>query len=60
MNFRVKGNFKSTPSFEDKIENGEISCPQKTDKPPFNDGQLFQSSREVEDFISTINSFGRI
>lgn len=54
MNFRGKGKFRSTATYADDIGNGEILSPQTTDRPPFNDGQLFLSSEEVEDFIGSI------
>ncbi len=55
LNFRGKGEFRSTPNFADEIENGEILSPQNTDSPPFNDPTVvFQNSEEIEKYIRAI------
>jgi len=55
LNFRGKGEFRSTAKYADEIENGEILSPQNTDRPPFNDPTVvFQSSEEIENFIRAI------
>ena len=56
LNFRGKGKFRTTPSYADEIENGEILSPQNTDRPPFNNPTVaFADSEEIENYISTIN-----
>ena len=55
MNFRGEGKFRSTPGYGDEISNDELLSPQTSDKPPFNEGELFQNSTEVEKFINAIN-----
>lgn len=55
LNFRGKGKFRTTPSYADEIENGEILSPQNTDRPPFNNPTVaFGNSEEIENYISTI------
>ncbi len=51
MNFRGEGKFRTTITYADDIENGEILSPQTTNKPPFNDGETFQSRDELNSFI---------
>ena len=55
LNFRGKGEWRSTITFADEIENGEILSPQTTDRAPFNIGQLFKSEEEVMSYISKID-----
>ena len=55
LNFRGKGEFRSTAKYADEIENGEILSPQNMDRPPFNDPTVvFQSSEEIENYIRAI------
>ena len=55
LNFRGKGKFRSTASYGDEIENGEILSPQNTDRPPFNDpATTFKGSEEIENYIKSI------
>lgn len=54
MNFRGKGEFLSTPTYADKIENGELLSPQTKGEALFNDGELFEDNEEISDFIKTI------
>lgn len=56
LNFRGKGKFRTTPTYGDEVENGEILSPQNTDMPPFNHpATIFRASEEIEEYISTIN-----
>lgn len=56
LNFRGNGNFSSTVSYADEIENGELLSPQNTDLPPFNrPTDVFQNSNEIESYIKGIN-----
>ena len=56
LNFRGKGKFRSTPSFGDEIEKGEMLSPQNTNNPPFNNPTIiFKDSEEIETYIKTIN-----
>lgn len=56
LNFRGKGDFRSTISYADDIENGELLSPQNTDKPPFNNPtQIFENSQQIENYINSIN-----
>ena len=55
LNFRGKGKYRSTPTFGDEIERGEILSPQNTDMPPFNNPTIaFGESEEIENFIKLI------
>jgi len=55
LNFRGKGDFRSTISYADDIENGELLSPQNTDRPPFNNPtEVFQESSEIENYIKSI------
>lgn len=55
MNFRGNGTFRSTVSYADEIENGEILSPQNTDRPPFNNPtDVFESSDQIEKYIKNI------
>lgn len=57
MNFRGKGNFRSTITYADEIENGELLSPQNTDRPPFNDpAEVFTESEEIENYINAIKA----
>ena len=57
LNFRGKGKFRTTPSYGDGIENGEMLSPQNIDKPPFNNPtEIFSNSLEIEKYIKTIKS----
>ena len=56
LNFRGKGDFRSTISYADDIENGELLSPQNTDKPPFNNPtQIFENSQQIENYIKNIS-----
>jgi hypothetical protein len=56
LNFRGKGKFRTTPTYGDEVENGEILSPQNTDMPPFNNpATIFRESEEIEKYISTIS-----
>jgi hypothetical protein len=56
LKFRGKGKFRSTATYGDQFENGEFLSPQNIDKPPFNNsGEIFNSSEEIEKYISEIN-----
>jgi hypothetical protein len=54
LNFRGKGEFHENPTYADEIEIGEILSPQTTDRPPFNNGEIFQSNEEIENYIKAI------
>jgi len=55
LNFRGEGKFRSTPTFADEIENGELLSPQNTDRQPFNNPTVvFQDSEEIESYITSI------
>ncbi len=57
LNFRGKGKFRSTGKYADEIENGEVLCPQITDRPPFNDASVvFMESDEIEKYIYEIKN----
>jgi len=54
INFRGNGEFRSTPDYADEIENGELLSPQTLESFPFNDGKVFQTSEEIENYIKSI------
>lgn len=55
LNFRGEGKFRSTPSYADDIESGEMLSPQNMSRPPFNDPtEVFESAEEVEEYIAGI------
>ena len=54
LNFRGKGEFRSTPDFADEIEKGEFLSPQTLESYPFNNGEVFKDSREIEKYIKAI------
>ena len=54
LNFRGKGEFRSTPAFADDIENGELLSPQTSERIPFNNGEIFKSNEELKEYIKTI------
>lgn len=55
LNFRGKGKFKTTETYGDEIENGELLSPQNTEMPPFNNPVIaFDNSDEIENYISKI------
>ena len=55
LNFRGKGKFRTTESYGDEVENGEILSPQNSDRPPFNNPTTaFGESEEIENYIATI------
>ena len=56
LNFRGTGDFRSTTSYADEIENGEFLSPQNTERPPFNNPtEVFQDSEQIENYINNIN-----
>ena len=56
LNFRGTGDFRSTISYADEIENGELLSPQNTERPPFNNPtEVFQDSEQIENYINNIN-----
>ena len=54
LNFRGKGEFRSTPDYADEIYNGEYLSPQTSVNFPFNNGEVFQTSEEIEKYIKAI------
>lgn len=55
LNFRGNGDFRSTISYADEIENGEFLSPQNTERPPFNNPtEVFESNKEIENYLSQI------
>lgn len=55
LNFRGKGDFRSTVNYADEIENGEMLSPQNSQYPPFNNPTtIFNDSKEIEDYINNI------
>lgn len=55
LNFRGKGKFRTTSTFGDEVENGELLSPQNIDTPPFNNpATIFGNSKEIEQYIATI------
>lgn len=55
LNFRGESKFRTTPTYADEIENGEMLSPQNTERPPFNNpAVIFQNSEEIENYISAI------
>ncbi|MDO4229975.1 MAG: GIY-YIG nuclease family protein [Capnocytophaga sp.] len=55
LNFRGKGDFRSTPTYADEIENGELLSPQNISRPPFNNPtEIFENSEEIENYIKSI------
>jgi len=56
LNFRGTGDFRSTVSYADQNENGELLSPQNTESPPFNKPtEVFQYSEQIENYINKIN-----
>jgi hypothetical protein len=56
LNFRGKGDFRSSISYAHDIENGELLSPQNTDRPPFNRPTVaFETSEQIEDYIKGIS-----
>lgn len=56
LNFRGNGDFRSTISFGNDIENGELLSPQNIDRPPFNSPtEVFENSEQIENYINNIN-----
>ena len=55
LNFRGKGKFRTTGTYADDIENGEILSPQNCEMPPFNNPAIvFNETEEIEKYIATI------
>ena len=56
LNFRGEGKFRSTASYGDEIENGELLSPQNIDRPPFNEPTtIFELSEDIEDYIALLS-----
>lgn len=56
LNFRGKGKFRTTITYGDEVEGGEILSPQNTDIPPFNHPTVaFGNSKEIEEYVATIS-----
>lgn len=56
LNFRGKGDFRTSITYAHDIENGELLSPQNTDRPPFNNPtQIFENSQQIENYINSIN-----
>lgn len=54
LNFRGEGKFRSTVSYADEIENGELLSPQNSNRFPFNNPTcVFNNSEEIEAYIRT-------
>jgi hypothetical protein len=55
LNFRGKGKFRSTPSFGDEAETGQMLSPQNTARQPFNNPtEVFKGSEEIQNYIQAI------
>lgn len=55
LNFRGEGKFRSSPTFADEIESGEMLSPQNSNQPPFNNpAVIFADSEEIESYIKSI------
>ncbi len=55
LNFRGEGKFRSTPTFGDEIEGGEMLSPQNNSRQPFNSPTvIFNNSEEIETYINSI------
>ena len=54
LNFRGNGEFRSTPEYGDEVCNGEYLSPQTANSFPFNNGKVFGTSEEIENYIKTI------
>ena len=55
LKFRGKGEFRSTPSYGDEVERGEMLSPQNSDRQPFNNPTvIFTDSEEIEAYIKLI------
>lgn len=55
LNFRGEGNFRTTITYANDIENGEILSPQNTENPPFNNPiEVFTESEQIENYINSI------
>ena len=46
LRFRGQGKFKATPTFGDKVEQGELLSPQNSDRTPFNNPVAVFAKRE--------------
>jgi hypothetical protein len=51
---RGNGKFRHTLTFGLDIVNGEILSPQTIERPPFNEGAIFNEIEEVVNYIKTI------
>ncbi len=54
LNFRGNGEFRFTPEYADDIEQGEFLSPQTSERMPFNNGEIFNSAEDVEEYIKGI------
>lgn len=52
---RGEGKFRTTPTYGDEIENGEMLSPQNVKRPPFNSPtEMFSDSNEIENYIRAV------
>ena len=57
LNFRGEGKYRSTPTFADEIESGEMLSPQNSSQPPFNNpAVIFADGDEIESYITSIEN----
>jgi hypothetical protein len=54
LKFRGNGEFHSTKNYADEIETGELLSPQTSESIPFNNGEVFYKSEEIEEYIKGI------
>ena len=54
MNFRGKSKFRSTKTYADTVENGELLFLQDTDKFPYSEGDPIESDEQLTNFIVQI------
>jgi len=53
LNFRGEEKFRTTPSYADDIESGEMLSPQNSSRAPFNSPtEVFESGEAVEKYIA--------
>ncbi len=59
LNWRGKGNFRTTETYGDEIENGEILSPQNMDMPPFNWPVIvFEGEDDIKEYIAKLKPHG--
>jgi hypothetical protein len=55
LNWRGKGEFRSTPVYGDEEAGGEVLGPQVTDRPPFNvSGVKFSDTEALKQHLSSL------